>query len=122
MREILVDSSAVIRALDGSADERLSSVLADCIPIISIIAYAEVTRYFVRNKSEAEWSGVKSDLCKFRILGMDAETCEIAAKNAKTFGLSLADSLIYATAIRNGLPLLTCDADFKGKKDVIYVK
>jgi len=112
----------VIRALDGSADGKLSSVLADCIPVISIIAYAEVTRYFLRHKSEAEWAGVKSDLCKFRILGIDPETCEIAAKSAKTHGFSFADSLIYATAIRNGLSLITCDADFKGKKDVLYVK
>jgi predicted nucleic acid-binding protein len=100
----------------------LEKALSDAIPAMSIVSYAEVARFYVRRLRDEDWRQIKAKLAQLRIIGLDAETCEIAAAHSKRLGLSLADSLIYATATKNGIPLLTCDADFKGKKDVIFIK
>ena len=100
----------------------LQKALTEAIPAMSIISYAEVARYYIRKLRDEEWAQIKARLEQLRLIGLDAETCEIAALESKKHGFALADSLIYASAIKNGMPLLTCDADFKGRKDVIYIK
>lgn len=122
MREILIDTSAILALTNHTADARLTSVLSEGPSSISIITYAEVARITIKKFGMDRWSEAKSDLERMRIIGLDTETCEIAALSAQKHNLAIADSLIYASALKNGLPLLTCDADFKGKKDVIYIK
>ena len=117
----MVDSSAIIAVID-KPNASLAKALSDAIPAMSVISYAEVARFYLRKLRNEEWAQIKAKLGQIRIIALDAETCEIAALESKKHGFAMADSLIYASALKNGLPLLTCDADFKGKKDVVYVK
>ena len=122
MREILIDTSAILALANHTADARLTSALSEGISSISIITYAEVARITIKKFGIDRWSEAKEDLERMRIISLDTETCEIAALNAQKYNLAIADSLIYASAVKNGMTLVTCDSDFKGKKDVIYIK
>jgi len=122
VREILIDTSAIVAKINNTADARLTTVLSEGPTCISIITYAELARLSMKKYGQEHWVNVKRKLENVRILDLDTETCEIAALNAQKHNLAIADSLIYASALKNGMTLVTCDADFKGKKDVIYVK
>ena len=47
---------------------------------------------------------------KFRLLPLTTGICELAAELARKYPLAIMDALIYASALGNGLELLTRDA------------
>lgn len=56
------------------------------------------------------------------VVDLTAELAEEASKQAATNKLTLADSIIYATALRYGAVLWTTDAHFKGLAGVQYLE
>ncbi len=122
MRELLIDSSALISYCKLEEGERIAGLLENCSPCVAMPAYAEVARYFRRNYGQDRWESVKIRLEKFRLIPLTTSACELAAELSTRYPLAIMDSLIYACALENRLELLTRDADLKGKKGVIFVK
>lgn len=122
MTEICLDSSVLISAINGTLPRRAADVLERNTPVIPMIAYAEVARFALKHKGAAELEKIRQKLGQFSILPLDEEVCRIAAETACKHQLALADSLIYATAVRNGIQLITLDTDFRGLRGVILVK
>lgn len=52
---------------------------------------------------------------------MDDSLALEAADISLRQGLAMADSIIYATAIRHGARLITSDSDFKGLDNVLVI-
>ena len=55
------------------------------------------------------------------VVPLDTDMAVHAADIATGHQLSIADAIIYATALTHGADLLTCDAHFEGLPHVIYV-
>ena len=121
MNEISIDTSAIIAFYQQRAPPAVRRHLQESSTCIPMPAYAELARYFMKRDLEV-WRKIKDDLEPARVLPLDRETCELAAEVSRRRGsLSAMDSLIYACAARNGMPLLTMDADFRGRKGAIVV-
>ncbi len=121
MKENLIDSTIVIAFLKQELSGEAKRLLEGSESRISMISFAEVARFFHLAGKGREWNEIKAALAEFEVLPLSKETCELASKLAVNSGLALADSLIYATALENGLPLVTRDGDFGGLKHAIKV-
>lgn len=60
-------------------------------------------------------------LKRFPIMAVDAEIVELAVSVAMGYKLAMADSIIYATAMRLEATLSTQDKDFEGLPGVHYL-
>lgn len=72
-----------------------------------------------RDLSEERAVEAISALRRATIVPVDESLALEAAEVSLTFGLVMADSLVYATARRFGAKLLTGDADFEGLPDTV---
>jgi len=127
---VLVDSWAWIEYFKGStAGEKVKEFIEysqDKI-IVSAVNIAEVYNSFLRdysppdNKRYAEASR-KAMKKRSYVYEVDEEIAVDSAsiKNEKKWGLG--DSIIYATAKREGAKVLTGYPHFKGLKDVIFLE
>ena len=119
---IVVDSSVwidvVIRAPGW---QRFSPLLAKSGEVlIPSVVLAEVGKWFLRQEGEGPAGKVLAHLMRHEVVALDAELAVRAARAAVEFRLSLGDSIIFATAIRNGSELITMDAHFDGLPGVRY--
>lgn len=127
---VLIDSWAWIEYFKGStAGEKVKELLENSQDkvIVSAINIAEVYNSFLRdysppdNKRYAEASR-KAMKQRSYVYEVDEDIAVDSAKikNEKKWGLG--DSIIYATAKREGAKVLTGDPHFKGLKDVIFLE
>lgn len=121
--EYLFDTNVIIDFLRKKLSEETKELLrAGGPPSISIITFIETCKYFMLAGKSSQWEKIKGELEGFRILAIGTTTGELAARLSAKNGLSLADSIIYATAISNGLMLATLDNEFRNKKGTIILK
>lgn len=120
----VVDSSAWIEWLvSGAASAPLDLHIPsrkDCV--MPTIVQLELSKWLMREKSEDEADSFIAYTQKCQLVPLDTAIALLAADLCRAHKLSTADAIIYATALRQGADLLTCDAHFEGLKDVIYVK
>jgi len=83
------------------------------VPVISIY---EVFKKVLRERGEDDALQVASLMQAGRVIDLDGELVLEAARHA----LPMADSLIYATALRHGATLWTQDEHFKDLPEVRY--
>jgi predicted nucleic acid-binding protein len=85
----------------------------------TIVQY-ELTRWLTREVSAdaARQAIAFSALCI--VVSLDTRLAMRAAECARAHSLSVADAIIYATALEFGADLLTCDAHFAGLPSVVY--
>jgi predicted nucleic acid-binding protein len=94
--------------------------------IVSTVNIAEVYKAFLRdfpypeNQRLAEASRA-AIIQRSYVFDVDQEIAVESAKINHKMKLGLGDSIMYATAIREGAEVLTGDPHFKGVKDVIYL-
>ncbi|MBI5036912.1 PIN domain-containing protein [Candidatus Micrarchaeota archaeon] len=122
MTEILVDTSVIISYLKGNTTESTDRILASNENVISLITYFEVLKFLYKTRQGHELEFFKQKIQQYDTRPLNPKICETAAKLVHTHGLCTADALIYATAIENGIGLITSDTDLKGKPGVIYAK
>jgi predicted nucleic acid-binding protein len=67
-----------------------------------------------RDLSEERALEAVSALRRARIVPVDETLALEAADVALSYGLAMADALVYATAKRHGAKLVTADSDFRG--------
>jgi len=127
---VLVDSWAWIEYFEGSvAGEKVKELIENSQDkvIISVVNIAEVYNSFLRvyshpdNELYAEASR-KAMKQRSYVYEVDEEIAVDSAriKHEKKWGLG--DSIIYATAKREGAEVLTGDPHFRGLKDVIFLE
>ncbi len=94
--------------------------------IVSTVNIAEVYKSFLRdfpypdNQRFAEDSKA-AIIQRSYVFDVDQEIAVESAKINHKMKLGLGDSIMYATAIREGAKVLTGDLHFKGVKDAIYL-
>lgn len=112
----------LIDFLERRATDEAKGLLASHPNSISMITYYEVCHHFLKIGRSKELDFVKQKLSSFRMHPISYEICEEAARISNSNKLSVADSLILATAKVHDLSLATRDSDLKGKPGVIFLK
>ena len=117
----VVDTSAWIELLVDSATGR---ALAPHWPpragtIVPTIVQLELAKWGLRELDEARTDQVLAYTQKSVVVGLDTRLALLAADLHREHGLATADAIVYATARREGVPLLTCDAHFDGLPSVV---
>ncbi len=115
MKGYLIDTDWIADYLKGKsyARQSLSSLLRDGMMAVSIITYAELHEGVVGSSQRETRVRDLSELIKaVKLLGIDRETAEVFANERYRLRkqgrlLDNFDLLIAATALRNGLPLVT---------------
>jgi len=118
---LLFDTSVLVALLNN---ERVPSMrgLETKKAAISIITFVETCRYYHANGKAREWNEAKSFFADMSVLPLTKEIGEKAAILSASKGLPLADALIYATALQNGMALATLDNHFRGLKNTLVLK
>jgi len=118
-----VDSSGWIEFFVGGSDagrfEKAIGNTADLVvPAISI---TEVYRWVLRESSQTDALTVAALMRQGKIIPLDERLAVVAAEVCHRHHLSLADGIIYASALETSAKLLTQDADLEGLPGVTYV-
>ncbi|MFH1246863.1 MAG: PIN domain-containing protein, partial [Candidatus Micrarchaeota archaeon] len=104
--EILIDTSTLIDFFQGAADIKTKEILSSSELTISVITFGELYKFLLKTGKTKLWETYKSKLEKYKLIEVTQKISERAAELAYMHGLSMADSLIYSTALENNLTLL----------------
>ena len=112
----VVDTSAWIEWLVGSAvGKKLAKEFPEkSLCIVPTIVQLELSKWLWRELGEAQADQVIAYTLKCRVEPLDTATALLAADLHRQHKLATADAIVYATAVKHGAELLTCDAHFKG--------
>ena len=118
----VVDTSAWIEWILGS---ETGESVADELPpddqwVVPTIVQYELARWLSREMSAALAASTIAFSTELVVRFLDTEVATKAVDYANRYGLAMADSIIYATAIDAGADLLTCDAHFAELPQVVY--
>ncbi|MFT3803897.1 MAG: type II toxin-antitoxin system VapC family toxin [Burkholderiaceae bacterium] len=117
----LVDTSAWIEWLIGSA---LGRKLGNQFPdkpwcIVPTIVQLELSKWLVRELGEDQADQMIAYTQKCVVVPLDTPIALLAADLHRKHKLATADAIVYATARRQSVELLTCDAHFEGLPGVV---
>lgn len=117
----VVDTSAWIEWLIASAvGKKLANELPEkALCIVPTIVQLELSKWLWRELGEAQADQVIAYTMKCRVEPLDTATALLAADLHRQHKLATADAIVYATAVRHGAELLTCDAHFKDLPGVV---
>ena len=117
----VVDTSAWIEWLVGSAvGKRLAKEIPEkSLCIVPTIVQLELSKWLWRELGEAQTDQVIAYTLKCRVEPLDTATSLLAADLHRQHKLATADAIVYATAVKHGAELLTCDAHFKDLPGVV---
>ena len=118
----VVDTSAWFEWILGS---ETGESAADELPpddqwVVPTIVQYELARWLSREMSAALAASTIAFSTELVVRFLDTEVATKAVDYANRYGLAMADSIIYATAIDAGADLLTCDAHFAELPQVVY--
>jgi predicted nucleic acid-binding protein len=91
----------------------------DQVLVPTLVQY-ELCRWVLRERGEEVANRVIAATRNSRIVPLNEATALRAAALALQFRLTAADALIYATALHQQVPLVTCDAHFDSLPGVEY--
>lgn len=117
----VVDTSAWIEWLVGSAvGRRLAKEIPEkSLCIVPTIVQLELSKWLWRELGEAQADQVIAYTLKCRVEPLDTATSLLAADMHRQHKLATADAIVYATAVKHGAELLTCDAHLKDLPGVV---
>lgn len=118
----VVDSSGWLEhIIDGDNADFFAAPLTDVdnllVPTVSVL---EVFKLVLRRRDEETALRVAAAMRRAHVIDLDAELAVAAARLGLDCKLSLADSIIYATARAHGATLWTQDAHFQGLDGVRF--
>jgi len=118
----VVDSSAWLEYIAGNS---VATTFAPAIEdaenlIVPSITIYEVNKRLLVQHRETVAANAMSLMREGRVIDLSAALAEEASRQASTNGLTLADSIIYTTALQYGAILWTTDKHFKGLPNVRY--
>lgn len=119
----VVDTSAWIEWLVGSAvGKRLAKEIPEkSLCIVPTIVQLELSKWLWRELGEAQADQVIAYTLKCRVEPLETATSLLAADLHRQHKLATADAIVYATAVKHGAELLTCDAHFKDLPGVVLL-
>lgn len=118
----LVDSSGWVELFsDGPLADRYEKHLLQILEVVvpTVVLY-EVYKKFKREFSEELASIVRVKMQASRVIPLTEKLAIDAAEIALQHRLSVADSIIYATALQEKVKLVTSDKDLKDLPHVVY--
>ncbi len=86
----------------------------------TIVIY-EIYKKIKREKGEEMALEVYAQMMNTKVVPLSDELAMSAADISLTFGLGMADAIVYATARSEGATLVTSDRHFKGLKGVKFI-
>lgn len=89
---------------------------------MSSVQFYEVYRVLRRSLAEREAAEDVLSLRRATVVSVDEPIALWAADISLSFRLSMADSIIYATALHYEAQLVTSDADFEGLPGVVVIR
>lgn len=119
----LVDTSAWVEWLTGSA---LGLVLAAELPereqwLVPTMVQLELARWLTREADEDRADRVTAFSATCVVVNLDTATALTAAVLCARHKLATADAIVYATALRHGADVLTCDRHFENLPGVRFM-
>jgi len=120
---ILVDTCGWIEWLtDGVLAARFAPYLQDATELLvpSTVQY-ELYRWVKRESDESTAFEVIALAEDSLIVSLNTEIALVAADLSLAHGLAFADAVIYASARKYGVELVTCDDHFDGLSGVTYL-
>ncbi|MCX6866681.1 MAG: type II toxin-antitoxin system VapC family toxin [Verrucomicrobia bacterium] len=119
----VVDSSGWIEFfVGGSNADRFEKAIANAADlVVPAISITEVYRWVLRESSQTDALTVATLMRQGKIIPLDERLAVVAAEVSHRHRLSLADGIIYATALETSARLLTQDANLEGLPGVTYV-
>lgn len=118
----LLDTCAWIEWLvDGHLADQYASYLAhpENLVVPSLVQY-ELYKWVCRERDEQTADHVIALTLEGKVVPLDTSLALRAAELSARHGLAMADAIIYATSLENGITLLTCDDHFQGLPGVDY--
>ena len=105
----LLDTNIILYILSG--DKIIANYLRNKILYTSIICEIELFSY--KSISLNEEKEIQKFLSKFRIISIDQSVKELSIQLRKKYSLKIPDTIIAATSISLGIPLVTADKGFE---------
>ncbi len=121
---VLIDSSASIEYWRGGtfAGKAAKYIEGSETAVLSTVNLTEIFFWVLRQYDEKKVEEKRETLKKrCYLIPLDEETAVDAARFKRTLRLSLADSIILATAKNRGPKVVTGDKDFKGPSDTLFI-
>jgi len=121
---ILVDSCGWIEYLtDCPLADKYEEYLKDPSQIVipTIVLY-EVYKKIRKERREEEAIIIAAQMKKTKIIPLTDEIALSSAEFSLRYKLPLADSIVYATAIKENVQVVTSDSHFKGLDKVIFME
>ena len=104
-----LDTNIILYILAG--DKTIANYLFKKVLYISIITEIELLSYPSITPNDAK--EIENFLKEFRIVSIDQSIKELTIQIRKKYSLKVPDSIIVATSINLGIPLVTADKAFK---------
>ena len=119
----VVDTSAWIEWLAASAmDKTIIPLLPSNTDwLVPTMVQYELAKWAARTHGDDHGNRVLAFTGMRRVALLTTPIAVAAAEIGREHGLAAADAIIYATALRHGADLLTCDVHFKDLPQVVYV-
>lgn len=120
----LVDSSGWIEYLsDGALADEYAQHLSPLDGVVTpTVVLFEVYKWVKRERSEEDALTVAAQLGRTRVVPLSSPIALAAGDLSLVHGLAMADALVYATAIHEGVEVVSSDADFENLPGVLYLR
>jgi len=89
---------------------------------VASIQLYEVYKVVRRDLSEERAIEAVAAMHRAEVIPLDESLAIEAADLSLAHGLAMADSVVYATALRHGATLITGDADFEGLPRAVLIR
>jgi predicted nucleic acid-binding protein len=123
-RPNVVDSSAWLEYFAGGAGAAHFASAIESVGrlVVPAVCLFEVFKVVLRQRGESDALQAVALMQQGTVVDLDASLALMAAKVGIDHKLPLADSIVYATALRVGGVVWTQDDDFEGLSDVEYFR
>jgi len=119
----LIDSSCWLEYLaESKIGNELANVIEDAfLVLVPTIVIYEVYKKLLSLNGKEYAKEIIAYMNACNVIHLDSELSEFSAEIGTKYKLAMADSIIYATALKNNAKLWTCDAHFKDLYNVEYL-
>jgi predicted nucleic acid-binding protein len=121
---ILVDTCGWIEWLaDGALADKFQPYLEDTDGLlVPTVVQFELYKWLERNRGEEAAMKAIAGTTHSRVMDLDTATALLAAELSRDHGLSFADAVIYASARKHKVELVTSDDHFEGLPAVTFFR
>lgn len=116
-KKIFLDTNIILYLLAG--DKTLATFLHEKQLFISVITELELLGY--GNLEKKEETAIKNFIAECSVVNINSRIKELTIDTRKKYKNKLPDSIIMASSMYLGLPLLSADSDFKKVQELSLI-